>query len=74
MPPWWAESVDVKKRPIRRGGYQYDGPEAGCHGWDVCVKLANLPSKNTHHKKVDMPDRWCTNDNIVAGTGDQEKN
>ena len=39
----------------------------------MCVKLANLPSKNTHHKQIDRPDRWCANDNIVAGTGDQDK-
>ncbi len=40
----------------------------------MCVKLANLPSKNTHHKQIDRPDRWCVNDNIVAGTVDQDKN
>ncbi len=48
--------------------------KAGRHGWGVCVKLANLHSKNTHHKQIDRPDRWCANDNIVAGTGDQDKN
>ena len=46
-------------------------PEASRHGWGVCVKLANLPSKNTHHKQIDRPDQWCANDNIVAGTGNQ---
>ena len=40
----------------------------------MCVKLAYLPSKNTHHKQIDRPDRRCTNDNIVAGTWDQDKN
>ena len=40
----------------------------------VCVKLANLPRKYTHHKQIDRPNRWCANDNIVTGTGDQFKN
>ncbi len=71
MPSRWAESVDAKKQPIWRGGCQYNGPEAGRHGRGVCVKLANLLSKNTHHKQIDRPDRWCPNDNIIAGTGDQ---
>ncbi len=74
MPPWWAESADAKKRPIRRGGCQYDGPEAGHHGRGVCVKLANLPSKNTHHKQIDRLDWWCANNNILASTGDHNKN
>jgi hypothetical protein len=74
MPPWWAESVDAKKRPIWHGGCWYDGLEAGCHGRGVCLKLANLPSKNTHHKQIERPDQWCANDNIVAGTEDQDKN
>ena len=74
MPLWWAESADAKKRPIRRGGYQYDGPEAGRHGWGVCLKLANWPSKNTNHKQIDRLDRWCANDNIVTSTWDHDKN
>ena len=44
------------------------------HGRGVCVKLANLSSKNTYHNQIDRPHRRCVNDNIVAGTGDQDKN
>ncbi len=44
-------------------------PKAGCHGRGVCVKLANLPSKNTHHKQTDRPDQWCAIDDIIAGHG-----
>ena len=74
MPPWWAKSADMKKQPIWRGGCRYDGPEAGCHGRGVCVKLVNLPSKIIHHKQFNRPNRWCANDNIITGTGDQDKN
>ncbi len=74
MPPWWAELADAKKRPIRCGGCRYDGLEAGHHGRGVCVKLANLPSKNTHPKQINRPNQFCTNDIIFAGTGDQDKN
>ena len=73
MPLWWAESADAKKQPIWHEGCQYDGPEAGCHGPGVCVKLANLPSKNTHHKQIKRHNRWCVNDNIAAGTNNQDK-
>ena len=73
MLPWWVKSADAKKQPIWRGGCQYNGLEAGRHGWVVCVKLATLPSKNTHHKQIDWPDQWCANYNIVVGTGDQDK-
>ncbi len=40
----------------------------------MCVKLANLPSKNTHHDQIDRPHRRCANDNIAASTGDQDTN
>ncbi len=39
----------------------------------MCVKLANVPSKNTHHNQINRPHWRFTNDNIVAGTGDQDK-
>ena len=74
MPPWWAESADAKKQPIRCGGCRYDGLDVGRPGQGVRVKLANLPSKNTHHKQINRPDWRCANDNMVAGTGDQDKN
>ncbi len=38
------------------------------------VKLADLPSKNTHQKQINRLDRWCVKDNIVASTEDHDKN
>ena len=74
MPPWCAKLADVKKRPIWLGGCWYDGLEAGCHGWGVRVKLAILPSKNTHHNQINRPHWWCANEYILACTEDQDKN
>ncbi len=74
MPMWCAESADAKKQLIWHGGCQYNGLEAGHHGWSVCGELANLPCKNTHHNQIIRPHWWCANYNIVAGTGEQDKN
>ena len=40
----------------------------------VCVLSQLIYLAKTHiASKIDRPDRWCANDYIVAGTGDQDK-
>jgi hypothetical protein len=67
MPPWCLELADAKKRPIRRGGCQGDGSEAGRHGQRVRVrKLIYLAKCTSQQPTTSIDTSWHKYSTIAA--------